>query len=992
MTYHADSHNPGLTPGKDIGAYRIEKIVFLEEMDAFLYQLVHVPTQAKHIHISNKDTENAFAVGFKTVPADSTGVAHILEHTVLCGSKKFPVRDPFFSMLKRSLNTFMNAFTASDWTMYPFSTQNRQDFRNLMDVYLDAVFFPNIDELSFKQEGHRLEIEPDENGSGDFHLVYKGVVYNEMKGAMSSPYQVLVRSLMHALYPDTTYHHNSGGDPREIPRLTHDQLKTFHQRHYHPSNAFFYTYGNLPLKDHLEFIEKKALSCFQEIDPDTRVPSQPRWQQEKTVEYAYALGKNEAPEKKVQAGVAWLSADIQDTFDVLSLQLLERILLGNAASPLRKALLDSGLGTALSDGTGYDHDNRDTLFACGLKDVKKEDTGNIRALIFETLEDLVTGGIDGELIESAIHQLEFHHKEVTNTPYPYGIQLVMSFAGSWFHGADPGRVLQFDDDIAAIREKVAQGGFFESLIQKYFLNNFHRTTFSLVPDPLMEERDRARVMEELNRTKAGLSSESIDKIRSDQESLQQLQDSLEDPSCLPTLAISDIPPDITRVEEIKIPGTDRLFAYHQPTSGILYFSGVLNIESLPTELLSMIPLFGYMYTKIGTRKHDYVRMARLMDAHTGGIFVSAHARTSLKTKSCIPFLSLDGKCLNRNMDRLFDILEELTKDFFPGDLSRIKTLLLQYQAGLEAGIVQNGHRLAMSLASRNFSETQKKEELWHGVHQLLALKELTSDLSEENLKAFSEKLLRIKERVWVKDNFKTALVGEDEAVHSAISRSGSIITALHRKALPQKDESPQECETFLPWEGWSTSSAVSFVASSFPTPSLGHKDAPILFVASKLLRSMYLHREIREKGGAYGGFALYNPEDGIFSLASYRDPHIANTLKVFEGVEDFLNSGSYNDEDIKEAILQACSEIDKPDSPGTRGKKAFFRKTIGLTDEDRTAFKEGILAVNRKKVSDLAAAYFNPDKTKRAVAVISGDAQLLEACRKLDRPLEIHKI
>jgi Zn-dependent M16 (insulinase) family peptidase len=259
MSQNIDGNNPGLKQGAPMGEYLIQKMVYLKEMDAFLYQLDHLPTRAKHLHISNKDTENTFAVGLKTIPTDSTGVAHILEHTVLCGSKKFPVRDPFFSMLKRSLNTFMNAFTSSDWTLYPFSSQNKKDFHNLMDVYLDAVFFPHIDELSFKQEGHRLEIEERSTNPDDFSLVYKGVVYNEMKGAMSSPHQVLVRSLMNALYPDTTYRFNSGGEPKEIPRLTHEELKAFHQGHYHPSNAFFYTYGNMPLKEHLLFIQEKAL-------------------------------------------------------------------------------------------------------------------------------------------------------------------------------------------------------------------------------------------------------------------------------------------------------------------------------------------------------------------------------------------------------------------------------------------------------------------------------------------------------------------------------------------------------------------------------------------------------------------------------------------------------------------------------------------------------------------------------------------------------------
>lgn len=323
-------HDPGLSVGTRIGGFEVRRVVELPEIQSLYYELEHGPTGARHIHIRRDDHENVFSVAFKTVPADDTGVAHILEHTALCGSRRFPVRDPFFSMIKRSLNTFMNAFTASDWTMYPFATQNRKDFYNLMDVYLDATFHPNLSLLSFLQEGHRLETEGDA-------LVFKGVVFNEMKGAMSSPHQVMGRGLPAALFPDTTYHHNSGGDPARIPDLTHDQLVAFHRRHYHPSNAYFFTYGDLPLADHLAVIEDRVLRHFDRIDPRTEVPSQPRWTAPREATYTYPLSPEEKPDKKCQAALAWLMADIQDSPEVLALSLLSDILLGNPGAPLRKA-------------------------------------------------------------------------------------------------------------------------------------------------------------------------------------------------------------------------------------------------------------------------------------------------------------------------------------------------------------------------------------------------------------------------------------------------------------------------------------------------------------------------------------------------------------------------------------------------------------------------------------------------------------------------------
>jgi presequence protease len=333
MTLTSDDFNPGLSPGGRIRGYLIEKIIPLPEIKALFYQLHHQATGARHIHISAPDSENVFSVGFKTVPRDSTGVAHILEHTVLCGSEKYPVRDPFFSMIRRSLNTFMNALTASDWTMYPFSTQNRKDYYNLMSVYLDSAFFPILDRLSFHQEGHRLEFEPDP-ATGSSRLTYKGVVYNEMKGAMSSPDQIIGRSILNALYPDTTYGYNSGGDPARITKLTHADLVAFHHRHYHPSNAYFYTYGNFPLTAHLEFIENAVLRRFEQIDPDTDVPSQPRWDHPRTATYYYPLDPAENASKKAQFCLAWLTADIRDAFEVLALSVLEHVLIGNPGSPL----------------------------------------------------------------------------------------------------------------------------------------------------------------------------------------------------------------------------------------------------------------------------------------------------------------------------------------------------------------------------------------------------------------------------------------------------------------------------------------------------------------------------------------------------------------------------------------------------------------------------------------------------------------------------------
>jgi Zn-dependent M16 (insulinase) family peptidase len=999
-----DQNNPDIKENDNICGYLIKKIVELQEIRSILYDIEHPATGARHIHISNNDKENSFGVALKTVPTDSTGVAHILEHTVLCGSKKFPVRDPFFSMLKRSLSTFMNAFTASDWTMYPFSTQNRKDFYNLMDVYLDSVFYPNINELSFKQEGHRLEIEnnninaPESSHLESSHLVYKGVVYNEMKGAMSSPDEVMAHSLLNVLYPDTTYSNNSGGDPAVIPSLSYAQLKAFHKRHYHPSNAFFYTYGHLPLKDHLSFIQYKILKDFTKINPETDVLSQPRWDKPKKATYPYPIGKNEDPLKKCQICVAWVTADIKDSFEVLVLTLLEQILLGNSASPLRKALIDSNLGTDLSDGTGYGSNNKDTLFICGLKDVEQSVSGKIESIIFNVLNELVTKGIDNKLIESAIHQVEFHRKEITNIPYPYGLRLLLTFSGTWLHGGKPERVLRFDTDLRRLRDELSKGYLFENRIKKYFINNSHRVLLTLIPDQMMEEKEKDRITKELEGIRANLKQSDIEKIYKDTEALKKLQEEKEDFSCLPTLEIEDIPPSIQTVQESKTYCRGISSCYNQPTYGIFYFSSAAGTGSLQDQMLHLVPFFCYAFPKTGTKSRSYTDLARLIDAYTGGISLSSHAHTNFEgTGSCIPFITFNAKCLVRNQSKMFEIIEELLYEFDFSDLERLKSLLLEYRAKMESMIVHNGHKLAISLASRNFSTTCALSETWHGIHQLQTIKHITDNLIDNKLESVSDNLSSIGKNLLNSNNFKIALIGEDTVLSSASSYASSIQKKLNETS------SAKSLNGFIPpeislndgiiREGWSTYSAVSFVSLAFKTVRMEHEDAPALSVISKMLRSLYLHREIREKGGAYGGFSIYNSENGIFSFCSYRDPHIVSTLKVYDNAMAFIKSGDYGEEDIKEAILQICSEIDKPDPPGPAARKAFYRKLISLSDDVRKSFKTKLLSLKRHQIIKVAEKYFNQEEKMQSVAVISSEEKLKEANQKIkESPLNLFRI
>ncbi|MBF0233311.1 MAG: insulinase family protein [Desulfamplus sp.] len=920
-----------------------------------------------------------------------------------------------------------------------------------MDVYLDAAFFPRIDELSFKQEGHRLEFElsetedeTDDNsdlaaienrkrkeesteteestGTEDstesqksaLRLVYKGVVYNEMKGAMSSPSQVLGRSLMHALYPDTTYSFNSGGEPSDIPTLTHSQLKAFHARYYHPSNAFFYTYGSLPLKKHLDFISTKVLNRFTAIDPDSEVSAQPRWKEPRKVTVPYPLSRDENPEKKYQACVAWLTADIKDSFEMLVLDVLEHILIGNSASPLRKKLIDSGLGSALSDGTGFDSDMRDTMFACGLKEIGKDDAEKVEKLIFDTLEDLCATGIAPNLLESAIHQIEFHKKEITNTPHPFGIKILISFAGTWIHGGDPVSCLKFDADLERLKQETAnqngkaggkngktagESGFLERKIREYFLDNPHRVLFVLAPDQEMEEQQNIRIEQELKNILETMTPEQMEKIRKDTETLEALQDAKEEISVLPTLELSDVKPDIEIITPDIINNIKASTCYDKATSDILYFTATAGIGALPLDLKRLVPFFCRAFTGAGTLLRDYAQMAERIDLYTGGIGISPYSGTGFNgSDHNVSFLSLQGKALNRNIEPLFDITGELMSKYSFSDTARLKNLLLQYRSGMESAIVANGHRYAISLAARDLGISSQIAEMWHGISQFKFIKALTEqpDIAEK----LSSDLSAIAAKVFVRENLKSAIAGDRDALLLADHNIARMVDSLPAGAaidfrqsidslnnVYRQDKvngsSGDSSDNCYPFEGWMTSTSVSFVAQAFKTVRMDHPDAPALAAISRILRSLYLHREIREKGGAYGGFAMYNAEEGIFSFASYRDPNIRRTLEVYQNACGFITSGDYTEEDIKEAILQVCADIDKPETPGPASIKAFYRTILGLTDEKRKQFKESLLGLDRQSIINVAEKYFTISDDQKGTAVISSREQLESANQNL---------
>jgi Zn-dependent M16 (insulinase) family peptidase len=517
---------------------------------------------------------------------------------------------------------------------------------------------------------------------------------------------------------------------------------------------------------------------------------------------------------------------------------------------------------------------------------------------------------------------------------------------------------------------------------------------TLAPDQQMAKDQENKVMAELRKVKKNLSASDTEKIDQDAEALRLQQESTEDVSCLPTLEREDIPPSVSAVAETATDSSLSTTVYDQSTSGIFYFVAAAGAGTLSLPMIPLTPFYCYALSRIGTDLRDYTDMARRIDTYTGGIGLSTHARIRYDREGdCLPFVSLNAKCLYRNQERMFEIIQELLHQFDFSDLLRLKSLLMEYKAQLESMIVHNGHRLAISLASRKFSVTRALSEVWGGVHHLQTIKNLTENLNDDKLSSISKELTAIGKTIFTRQNLQTAVIGESVTL-SAAKASIELIRNEFADTNGDGFRAPTiSLEDGTIREGWSTNSAVSFVAQTFETVRMAHADAPALSVISKILRSMYLHREIREKGGAYGGFSIYNPEDGLFCFGSYRDPHVISTLKVYQQAADFIRSSSYDEEDIKEAVLQVCSEIDKPDPPGPAARKAFYRKIISLSDDMRGQFKNRLLSLTRKHIKQAADAYFDPQAGNHAVAVISGEEKLKAANQKLSQnPLVLHRI
>ncbi len=947
-------------------AFEFKRRQWIEALQLHVDEYEHKATGARHFHLAAEDDNNVFLVALRTVPQDSTGVAHILEHTVLCGSEHYPVRDPFFMMTRRSLNTFMNAFTSSDWTAYPFASQNRKDFMNLLDVYLDAVFFARLDPLDFAQEGHRVEFAKLDDPQSE--LVFKGVVYNEMKGAMSNPVSVLWHTLTKHVYPSVTYHYNSGGDPEAIPDLTYEQLVAFYKRHYHPSNAVFLTYGSLPADELQARFEERALARFSRIDPHTEVPPEQRYRQPKAVSEPYAVEGEIADKTHVVVG--WLLGENADLEGLLEAQLMSGVLLDNSASPLMQALETTTLGSAPSPLCGLEDSPREMLFAAGVEGSNPEHAAAVECLILDVLEKVAREGVPREMVEAVLHQIELAQREITGDTYPYGLQLILHALPAAIHAGDPIALLDLEPVLARLRERIQDDGYIKGLVRRLLLDNPHRVRLALVPDSGLAERKARAEKERLALLKAAMSAEDRQRVIEQAKALLARQAQQDDPEILPRVTREDIPPTLRIPTPVRIdPAPRRTTWFDASTNGLIYSQVVLPMPPLEDEELTLLPYLTGMLSEVGAGEHDYLDMQKRMAASTGGIHAYASVRAGIDDEQRTrAYVVLSGKALADHAADLHGLMSEMLERARFDELQRLRELVAQTRFAREQNVTSAGHSHAMAIAASRLSPSAQLSHRWNGLLGLKGLKALDDALDEgERLAAFAERLRALHEKLAAAP--REWLMVAEERSFAALAQAQASAWGERPAGEPRLDLPPTRAVTR---EAWLTNTQVHFCAKAYPAVPIDHEDAGPLSLLGAYLRNGFLHRAIREQGGAYGGGASYDPDSASFRFFSYRDPRLSDTLADFDRAIDWLHGEGHSGQALEEALLSVISSIDKPSSPAGEAKKAYHNALHGLTPERRLAYRNRLLDVTLEDLRRVAARYLVPAQASIGVLTHAG--------------------
>lgn len=965
----------------DAGAFELLWEASVPEVNGEAFFFRHRRNGAQVLSIENDDENKVFGITFRTPPSDGTGAPHILEHAVLCGSRKYPVKEPFVELLKGSLKTFLNAMTYPDKTCYPVASQNLRDLRNLTDVYLDAVFYPLITPQTLQQEGWHYEIDgPD----GSLRIV--GVVYNEMKGSYASPDRLVAQYSQESLFPEVPYRLDSGGHPSQIPHLTYEAFRLFHERYYHPSNGRVFFYGNDNTHERLQVLDE-YLKDFDWLDPSSEIPLQPRFSHPLRLVRAYDPGQETTDGgRNAMVTVNWLLPETLDPEIYFAAAVLAHILIGTPASPLRKALIDSGLGEDLA-GVGLENELRQMYFSTGLKGTSERDATKIEELVLETLAALSRDGISPKTVEASLNTVEFRLRENNTGSYPRGLALMLRALSTWLYDGDPLAPLRFEAPFAAIKKHAAEGGYFESCVREWFLDNSHRTTLTLRPEPGLSAREEAAEKEKLGRIQTSLGPERLRQISEEARRLKEFQETPDPPEALasiPTLKLSDLPRENRRTpcETEDLTGSSVLF-HDLFTSGILYLDLGMDLHVLEADLLPYIPLFGRALLETGTVKEDFVSLLQRIGRTTGGISPTTFVTPICGKPQAAARLFLRGKAMADRAGDFLDILRDLLLSARLDDRERFHQMVLEEKAGVEAQLVQAGHGFVGTRLGARFHEAGWVAEQTGGISYLFFLRRLAEE-ADKNWPKVLDALERIRLRLVTREGLLcnvTATRSDWERFRPGLR---DLLADLPTRSFSQ---TRWEAEPRDITEGLAVPSQVNFVGKAANLYALGYRYHGSALAITRYLRTTWLWEKVRVQGGAYGGFCTFDRRSGVFALLSYRDPNLLATLRIFDDTARFLRENEPGEQNLVRSIIGAIGELDAHELPDAKGFSSMARYLAGDSDEERQKMREELLS---SRCSDFQAfSQFLEAMRVEGKVVVMGSREALAEAQKAESAAQI---
>lgn len=935
---------------RELEAYRIIEERALEDFQSKAYVAEHKKTGARIILMENEDENKVFYIGFRTTPRESTGVCHILEHSVLCGSKNFPVKDPFMELAKGSLNTFLNAMTYPDKTVYPVASCNEKDFQNLMHVYLDAVFYPNIyhSDKTFRQEGWHYELEDAES-----ELIINGVVYNEMKGAFSSPDDVMEREIINSLFPDNSYSEESGGDPEKIPDLTYEHFLEIHRTYYHPSNSYIYLYGNMDMAEKLQFLDEKYLSSFEKLEMDTDIAFQKPFAKPAFVEKEYSVMEEEELEEGTYLSYNVAMEHNLNEEHYLAFQILDYVLCSAPGAPLKQVLLDAGLGTEIY--SFYDNGVKQPYFSIVAKNTEKSRREEFVSLVESSLKQLGEEGLDKKSLTAAVTYYEFKYKEADFGSYPPGLVYGLQILDSWIYDeTKPFIHLEANPVFTSLRKKI-NTGYYEELILEYLLNNSHKTILTVVPRLGLAEQREGELKQRLLAYKESLSEEEIGRIVRETRELREFQeeeDSEEALACIPVLTKDDIKKTTAPLyNEVKKIGSHTALYHPVFTNHISYFRFMFPVNKIEAEDLSYLGLLKNMLGYVDTKNYSYSSLFHEIYIETGGMVPVINIYTNAKDNDDIKvYFEWKVKTFDENLEKAVALAKEIVLNSLFEDDKRLYEILAELKSKMQSDMTSAGHHVAVGRAASYFSKTAAISEQINGIPFFRLLCDLEKNFSEKK-EELKEKLRKLCCRIFCKKDLMYDFVGSRETFEQFVN-----LTEKFSEELSESDENGEDF-VLLPVkkkEGFMTAGQVQYVAMAGNYKKAGLEYTGALRMLKIMMGYDYLWSRVRVKGGAYGCMSGFG-KGGDSYFVSYRDPNLGKTIEQYQAAAEYIRNYQADERTLTQYLIGAISDLDTPLTPRTKGLRSLSAYMTNQTEEDLQRERDELLNADGDTIRSLAA-------------------------------------